>query len=163
MDQFMSQFASDSAHQLADITDTDLFLGFPRRPPPPDYDENVLKLLKLRLQKAGTSREWHSLYKYPIVNDMPLPLSQPPPEECWIMPMGQYLQKFDGYILWLGLTVDMGHHACNHAARLYPNGKIVGTFNGFGFGVAPLIDASSYLRPQLEEWLREIKRTEGRY
>ena len=67
------------------------------------------------------------------------------------MPMGHYLQKFDGYILWLGLTVDMGVHAYNHAVRLYPNGKIVGTFNVFGYRVAPLIDASTYLTRRLEQ------------
>ena len=75
----MNKFASDSAHQLTDITNTDLFFGVPRRPPPADYDENILKLLKLCLKQAGTPREWHSLYKYPIVDDVPLPLSQPPP------------------------------------------------------------------------------------
>jgi hypothetical protein len=163
MDHFMNKFASDSAHQLTDITDTDLFLGVPRRPPPPEYDEDILKLLKVCLKQAGTPREWHSLYKYPIVNGVALPLSQPPPEESWIMPMGHYIQKFDGYILWVGLTVAMGNHAYNHAVRLYPDGKIVGTFNGFGFGVAPLVEASGYLSPHLDEWLREIKRTEGPY
>ena len=77
--------------------------------------------------------------------------------------LGHYFQKFDGYILWLGLTVDMDEHAYNHAAKLYPNGKIVGTFNAFGFGLAPLIEASRYLTQHLEELFKEIRRTKGPY
>jgi len=134
----------------------DLARAIGRKPlrPGPVYDATVPKLLDQCLQKTGTPAKWDSLLKDTLVDGKSLPQSIKPPTDCF-WELGHYFQKFDDHILWHGLTVDGDEHCYNHTARIYPNGKIVGSVNCFRLGECPI--QAEYVKGHLEEWLGRIK------
>lgn len=154
MKEFVANLKSSGAVECNDIESLAALLGMQRPRKGPFNDPTVRKLLDECLQAAGTPPQWKSLRKYTIVNGEPLPPSKSPPRDCYYED-GQYFQQFDGYILWHGLTVCASEHCKNHAAKIYPDGKVVGTVNCFAMGAMPL-DAD-YANRYLREWLKRIK------
>ena len=119
----------------------------------PIYDASIPILLNECLEKAGTEPGWHSLRKHMLVNGRPVPDSQPPPDGFW--ELGHYFQQFEDHILWQGLSMDSGAHTCDHTARIYPNGIVVGYINCFRLGKQAI--EAGYLKGHLDAWKGRIK------
>jgi len=153
MDSFIQKLLDDGAVRINSFNELESMLGMKKQPRGEFRDPEVPKLLKECLKAAGTPTKWRTLLKNTLVNGHPLPQSQPPPVPCSFVD-GQYLQKFDDYILWHGLTVDGEEHCYNHTVKIYSNGKVVGDINCFRLGHIPI--GADYIKQYLKTWRENI-------
>lgn len=155
MQKFVDQLkASNNAVEVNSIESLATILGLNMPQGGPFNDPSILKLLNECLHKAGAPPNWKSLRKHTKVNGKPLPESEVPPDYCFYED-GQYFQQFKRYILWQGLTIDQSEHCNNHSVKIYRDGRVEGSINGFAFGDMPV--EASYLTDYLTAWLGRIK------